>query len=116
MGHKASRPIVVEMTNAETKYVPLPYDRGDITIQGTAGGLTGIAVDWTLDDIQGPNPANSYDVNRDASYVAPASATWTVLQANVTATAVVGVSLQARGLRLVSTGTGTGRVVISQEV
>jgi len=116
MGHRASRPIVVEITNTEVVYVPLPYDRGDITIQATAGGLTGVAVDWSLDNVQGANPAGSHDVNRQPNYVAPASATWTVLQANVITTPVVGTSLQANALRLTGTGTGTARVVISQEV
>ena len=115
MGHTGSRPIVVEITNTEVAYVPLPYHRGDITINAVAGGLTGIAVDWTLDNIQGANPAGPYDNNRQPHYVAPASAEWEVLQANVITTAVVGTSLQANALRLTGTGTGTGRVVISQE-
>lgn len=111
MGHQASRPIVVDIDNGETIYVPLARERGYITIQGSGAGA--VAVDWTADNIT-RGPASSYDVNNE-EHVAPASAEWTVLQANVVTTPVVGSPLQALGLRLVGT-VGASRVVITQEV
>jgi hypothetical protein len=114
MGHQASRPIVASVTDTGVVYVPIARDREYITINAAAGGLTGVAVDWTNDNIQGTNPGGSYDNHRDPSYVAPANAVWEVLQANAITTAVVGVPLQALALRLTGTGTGTARVVITQ--
>lgn len=113
MGHRAQRPIVVEVVNTGVVYVPIARERQDMTINVAAGGLTGVAVDWTNDNIVRA-PANSYDVTSEG-LVAPASAEWEVLQANAVTTAVVGTSVQAFALRLTGTGTGTARVVITQE-
>jgi hypothetical protein len=109
---QASRPIVVEVVNTGVVYVPLAYGREDLSISIAAGGLTGVAVDWTADNII-RSAANSYDVNSEG-LVAAASAAWTVLEANAISTPVEGVSIQAMALRLTGTGTGTARVVITQ--
>jgi hypothetical protein len=115
MGHRASRPIVVEVASGQTVYVPIARERSGITIQGSGAGA--VAVDWTNDNIT-RGPANSYDVTtpraNGGEHVAPASAEWTVLQANVVTTPVVASPLQAMGLRLVGT-VGTSVVVITQE-
>lgn len=117
MGHQASRPIVVEVTNTGVVYVPISRERDDISINVVAGGLTGVEVAWTQDNII-RGPASSYDVTATEAngHVAPASAEWEVLQANAITTPVVGSSLQAFALRLTGTGTGTARVSIMQEV
>ncbi len=113
MGHRASRPIVVELTNTAVIYVPVARERADMTVQVAAGGLTGVEVAWTNDNII-RSAANSYDVNSEG-LVAAASAEWEVLQANAVTTPVIGTSLQATALRLTGTGTGTARIVITQE-
>ena len=113
MGHRAQRPIVVNVVDTGVVYVPISRERDNITINVSAGGLTGVAVDWTNDNIVRA-PASSYDVSSEG-LVAPASAEWEVLQANAITTPVVGTSLQAMALRLTGTGTGTARVVITQE-
>lgn len=112
MGHVASRPIVVEVVNTGVVYVPIARTRQDLTISIAAGGLTGVAVDYTLDNIV-RSPASSYDVSSE-DLVAAASAGWVVLVANAIATPVVGTSLQAFALRLTGTGTGTARIIIGQ--
>lgn len=110
MGHRASRPIVVDVANGQTVYVPLARERGHLTVQGSGAGA--VAASWTNDNIA-RGPASSYDVNNE-EHVAPASAVWTTLEANVVTTPVVGSSLQALGLRLVGS-VGASRVVITQE-
>ena len=114
MGHVAQRPIVVEVVNTGVVYVPISRARQDLSISIAAGGLTGIAVDWTLDNIV-RSAASSYDVSSEG-LIAAASAAWIVLEANAISTPVEGVSIQAMALRLTGTGTGTARVVIGQSI
>lgn len=114
MGHVASRPIVVEVVNTGVVYVPIARVRQDLSIMVNANGLTGLAVDWTLDNIIRA-PASSYDVSSEDLFAA-AAANWVVLEANAITTPVEGVSIQAMALRLTGTGTGTARVVIGQSI
>lgn len=113
MGHRASRPIIVEVVNTGVVYVPLAREREQLTIAILAGGLTGIAVAYTGDNII-RSAASSYDVNSEG-LLAPAAAGWLALSANAISTPVIGVSVQAFGLRLTGTGTGTAIVTILQE-
>lgn len=111
MGHRTSRPIVVDVGIGQTVYVPISRERQLITVQGSTSASGTVAVDWTNDNIT-RGPASSYDTN-NVEHVAPASAAWTVLVADVVAAAVVGTPLQALALRLVG-ATGASRVVITQ--
>ncbi len=85
-----------------------------MTIQITAGGLTGVEVAYTNDNIL-RGPTSSYDViDAPQRLFAPGDAEWTILEANAITNAQEGVALQAFALRLTGTGTGTARIVITQ--
>jgi len=114
MSNSASRPIVVSVVNTGVVYVPIARERQNIMIQVTAGGLTGVAADYTLDNVT-RGPASSYDVN-NIEHVPAASANWDPFEANLVSTPMtVAKPLNAFALRLTGTGTGTARVVITQE-
>lgn len=116
MGYRASRPIVVVITDTTPVYVPLARERSRVTVSaGQISGLTAVAVDYTLDNIA-RGPSSSYDVNNE-EHVAPGSANWEAFQpaANLVANPLQGVTVQALGLRITGTGTGSARVVIQQE-
>lgn len=115
MGYRASRPIVVEVSDVTgIVYVPIAREREEITIQSGATALTGIEVAFTLDNII-RGKASSYD-QASEGLIDKASATWTILEGNIVTTQVPpGSSLQAYALRFTPTGTGVARVVIQQE-
>ena len=114
MSNSASRPIVVSVVNTGVVYVPIARERQNIMLQVAAGGLTGVAADYTLDNVT-RGPASSYDVN-NIEHVPAASANWDPFEANLVSTPMTAARpLNALALRLTGTGTGTARVVITQE-
>ncbi len=113
MGYSAQRPIIVEVTNAGTVYVPIARERGRLTLSIEPGGLTGIGVSYTGQNITRAQ-ASSYDVYSEG-LSAPAAAQWTELAANAVATPVIGQEVQAMALRLIGAGTGTATITILQE-
>ena len=114
MGGQASRPIIVTVTDTGVVYVPLARERGYISVQIEAGGLTGIAVDYTGQNIVRDN-ASSYDVQSRLAVDRTDNAIWTAVSPNAISTPIFGQNIQAFALRLTGAGTGTATVTILQD-
>jgi hypothetical protein len=120
MGRQASRPITIEFADTDSPiYIPLARERENMSIQLSEGsGITSVDVDITNDNII-RGPANSYDVH-SANLRTPANAAWNAIDATLTAanpTTGVYYSGFETGMALrlvVNTGTGTGKITVTQ--